>query len=372
MAIKRIVNLGLFLAFPLACFLIRDHKEAHNAVIKASPYVRMSLEYIMIYLFAFRGASLHPGWKSQVKGSIKYFLAAVCMIVIKHLIAFNTINEVQQFFVTGKVVQVFAIKDLIEIVGSYALMMIGYAKLAKLPFFLTAHLWVIYYVNSYIFYQEVVDNYSRFKDGFVIIHDATIGSMRKFVKVTHEPPMALALAGLLTLNLEIELLLVSVFNHLFAIVAGYWAISNHTHPYVQALTKHLSPYVNFRTNQLQHDIAFFAICAILSVQVHYWWTISKFLSRFTGRRNTFAIDPWTVRKVRSWKDKVHDIYDYVKEGVYHVYDEAVDGAQTAYGFGVDKSKVALKVGKESASQAFEGAKHVYQEASKNAHCAKKK
>jgi hypothetical protein len=361
------------LAFPVVCFLIRDHKEVHEAVIKAAPYVRMSLEYTMIYLFAFRGVNLFPGWKSQTKASIKYFIAAACMMLIKRLVALHSMNEVLQYFVTGKVIKAFAMKDLLEIGISYLVMMAGYAKLSKIPFFLTAHLWVIYYVNSYIFYQEVVDNYSRFKDGFMIVHDATLGSMRKFTKITHEPPMALALAGVLTFNLEIELLVVSIANHLLAIVAGYWAISNHTHPYVQSLTKHLSPYVAFRTSQLQHDIAYFAICLILSVQVHYWWTLSERLAKLTGRHTEFAIDPWTVRQVRTWRDKVHDIYDYVKDGALHVYEDASHVTQHAYDLSKEGAKHAYSAGVKGAHVALDEAKHLYQEAAKTAgSCSKKK
>lgn len=339
MRLKPFINLSLFLAFPVLCFLIRDHEQAHDIVIKAAPYARMFLEYTMIYLFAFRGVNLFPGWKSQTKASVKYFIAAACMILIKRIIALRSVNEVTQYFISGKVIKAFTVKDLLDIGISYVLMMGGYAKLSTIPFFLTAHLWAIYYANSYIFYQEVVDNYSRFKDGFMIVHDATLGSMRKFTKITHEPPMALALAGVLTFNLEIELLVVSIVNHLMAIVAGYWVILNHTHPYVQSLTKHISPYVAFRTSQLQHDIAYFTICLILSVQVHYWWPLSQQLAKLTGRYTTFAIDPWTVRQVRTWRDKVHDIHDYIKDDTLHVYEDVATGTHTA----LNASRTGAKV-----------------------------
>lgn len=368
MPVLKLAKFGLFLAFPLVCFLVRENQEAHNAVVKAAPYVRMSLEYIMIYLFAFRGVNLYPGWMPKVKATIKYFIAAACMVIIKNILALSTMNEVQQFFMSDKLCKAFGVPELIEIGGSYILMNLGYAKLSKIPFFLTAHLWVIYYVNSYIFHQEVVDNYSRFKNGFEIVHDAMVGSMHKFVKTTHEPPMALALAGILTFNLEIELLLVSIANHLLAIIVGYWTISNHTHPYIQLITKHLSPYIKFNTSKLQSDVAFFFICVILSIQVHYWWTLSKILSKYTGRRNTFAVDPWTVRKVRNWSDKVHDIYDYVLDGVYHAYDEVAGASAKAYETGKHGAEVAYKAGKEGAAHAYEitkdGASKVYQEAAK--------
>jgi len=365
MTTKPLVNFGLFLAFPIVCFLIKENKELHQTVVTVAPLFRKSLEYTMMYLFAFRGVNLFPGWKSQLKATAKFIIAATCMFIIKDIIALHSMSEVFHYFVGGKVIQVFALSNLLEIAIILAIMKAGYAKLSRLPFFLTAHLWVIYYVNSFIFYSEVIDNYSRFKSGFSIVNEAAVGSMKKFVKMTHEPPMALPLAGLLTFNLEIEHLLVNIFNHLGAIIIGCWAVSNHANPLVKSFTNILSPLVKFSTNELHHDIAYLAICLILSIQVHYWWTLAHKLSYLTGRRTEFEIDPWTVRKVRTWKDTVHDIYDHVKDGILFAYEEVKEGAHHV-----------LETGKDGATHAFqatkEGAKHVVESAAKNAHCTKKK
>ena len=358
MQAKSAINLGLFLVFAFACFYVRGNKEFHEAIVKAAPYVRISLEYTMIYLFAFKGAKLFPGWNYHIKGVTKYLIAAACMILIKRLVILHTMNEVYQYFTTGKFTEAFAMKDLVEIGINYVIQK-GYAKLSRIPFFLTAHLWVIYYVSSYMFYQEVLDNYSHFKQGFVIVHDTTLGSMRKFTRITHELPMVLALAGLHTFNFEVELLVVSVINHLLTIVVGYWTISNHNHPYVQSLIMHLSPYVAFRTRQLQFDITYFAICLTLSVQVHYWWTLSEHLAKIIGNIH-FAIDPWTIRRVRIWRDNTHGICDFVKDGILHTYKELIPKDQRTLEAGNQDIKVTYSVGMNSVLYVdFDGSQHAY-------------
>lgn len=93
MAIVTIANFGLFLLFPVACFLIRDNKEAHEAMFKIVPFVRASLAYIMIYLFAFRGVSLNPSIPKKAWATFKYFLAAAAMVVVKNLVLMNSIKE---------------------------------------------------------------------------------------------------------------------------------------------------------------------------------------------------------------------------------------------------------------------------------------
>lgn len=333
----------------MACFLIRDNKELHALMFKIVPFVRASFTYIMIYLFAFRGVNLKNTMGVKVWATFKYFLAAFLLVIIKDLVQMNSTDDVQRYFISKKFVKSFPPEQLAEIGISYILMLFGYAKLSKIPFFLTAHLWVIYYVNSYIFFEEVENNYSRFKNGFEIVHDATTASVKKFVKVTHEPPMAIALAGFLTFNFEIELLAVSLFNHALAIVSGYWAMSNHTNPIFQQITKTLNPYVRFSTSKLQHDIAYLVICAILSWHVHYWQTSAKVLSRITGRYRIFQIDPWTVpARPKTLGEKVHDLYEHAVDGVKHAFEVAKDETTHAYAVTKEGAKHAYKAAKDEA------------------------
>lgn len=356
MAVTSVINFGLFLLFPVACFLIRDNKEAHDFLFRVVPFVRASLAYIMIYLFAFRGINLNPTRARKVWAHFKYLFAACLMVVVKNLVLLKDLHEAQEFFTTDKIIKAFGTEELTEIGASYILMMLGYANLSKIPFFMTAHLWVIYYVNSYIFYDEVLKNYSNFKDGFQIVHDTTIASCKKFVRVTHEPPLAVALAGLLTFNLEVEMLLVSIFNHVLAIVAGYWAISNHTHPYVQLLTKYISPYIRLNTNRLQHDIAYLAITLVCSWHIHYWLASSRFISYFTGRRATFDIDPWTKPRLRTWGEKVVDTLNHVVEEAKHLGEEVVQGTQKALHVAKEGTVHAFEVSKDATAHAYENVK----------------
>lgn len=240
--------------------------------------------------------------------------------------------------------------------------LLGYAKLSQLPFFLTAHLWVIYYVDSYIFFNEINSNYSVFKNDFSILHAAVIGSLHKFVKITHEPPMALALAGLLTFSFEIELLLVSIFNHLLVLVVGYWVIHNHTHPILQQISTSLGPYAKFKTGKIHLELGYFAICLICSIQIHYWQQLVRFLAKFTGRSQTIRITPWTVRKVKTFGEKIHDAFDYVKEEAKHIGHVAADQAKHIGHVAADASKHAIDATKKGAKQAYEGVKHIADDA----------
>lgn len=241
-------------------------------------------------------------------------------------------------------------------------MLLGYAKLSKIPFFMTAHLWVIYYVNSYIFFEEVNSNYSIFKKDFSILHDAAISSVKKFVKVTHEPPMALAFAGFLSFSFEIELLIVSVINHSLALLAGYWTIHNHTQPILQQIGSILGPFAKFKVGKLQQELGYLAVCLVFSFHIHYWWNCARILSRLTGRRQTFNIDPWTVRRVKTYGEKIHDAYDYVKGEAAHLGHVAADSALHAGHVAADGAKVAYKATKKGAHDVMEGVKHVTEDA----------
>ncbi len=357
MVLFGIANFGLFLAFPIFCFLVRENKEANDAMFRIAPFVRASYAYILIYLFAFRGVNIKPTAAKKAWATFKYFLAAAAMVLIRNIVLMNSIKEVETYFTKGKFIQSFSQEDLIEIGLSYVAMMLGYAKLSKLPLFMTAHLWVIYYVNSTIFFQEIHNNSGFFKNDYTILHDAVISSVKKFVKTTHEPPMAVAMAGLLTFNFEIELLLVSIFNHALALMAGYWAVHNHHHPIVQQIAAVAKPWAKFNPAKLHQEIGYFAVCLVCSWHIHYWWSAAKFLARFTGRKETMKIDPWTVAKPNP-KTLTERLYDGTAHYAHVVADEAAHLAHVT----ADGAKVAYDATRKGAAKAYEVGKHVVDDA----------
>ena len=68
MLILALLNSNLFLAFPVACFLIRYNPKLHTSMVDAQAYIRMSLEYTTMWLFAVRGVNMCPGDKSLPNG----------------------------------------------------------------------------------------------------------------------------------------------------------------------------------------------------------------------------------------------------------------------------------------------------------------
>lgn len=61
----------------------------------------------MIYLFAFRGVNLKVGKLRYVWPTIKYFLACAAMVIIKHVVILGSLKEVEDYFVSGKVIKSF-------------------------------------------------------------------------------------------------------------------------------------------------------------------------------------------------------------------------------------------------------------------------
>lgn len=234
-------------------------------------------------------------------------------------------------------------------------MVLGYAKLFKVPLFLTAHFWIIYYVNTNIFFQEIQNNSSRFKSDYTIFHDAVISSTRKFVGLTKEPPMSLGLASLLTFNFEIEMIVVGLFNQALAIIAGYWAVHNYHTPLVQTIAAAIKPWAKFNPAKLQNDFGYLIVCLVCSWHIHYWWYVAQYLAKFTGRRETMKIDPWTTRKPKTFTERV---YDEMSHLAHVAADETAHLAHMAS----DGAKFAYAASKKGASKIVEAGKHVVEDA----------
>lgn len=96
------MNFCLFLAFPLFCFFARDYKEVNDMLFKIVPWVRASFAYMMLYIYSHRGVNIDPSTAKRTWATIKYFIGAFGMVIIKNLVFCNDLKEAQNYIVKGE------------------------------------------------------------------------------------------------------------------------------------------------------------------------------------------------------------------------------------------------------------------------------
>lgn len=291
-----LLNISLTLAFPALCLIGRAHPKVDGLLVEAMPWAAALLNGISIYNVAFRRRGLSKSLIEKIF-SVAYFFVmfwAVEIVLDVNIKGLNA-NQIKDFFVGWHWVEIVkgtALKGLLKLLTVYY--GIGYFnKIPKLPLLC---LWVIMYSVSGFILGYAQANAKDYTTGLEVVHPRTFETILVMLRNYNEPLLGIFLAGLLTLNFEIELLLVSCAFNTVAVFAGMWGYLNFEHWAIQSVisqTQKLLPW-NAEAKLQASQVSLVFIAFFIAINIHFGFLLAMRLSKKIGRIDDFLADSFSL------------------------------------------------------------------------------
>lgn len=292
-----IVNFVLFCAYPFFALQALQYPEFVKLCGLLLPWIGKALDCASFYKFAFRKSQFDKRTWPRSFGCFLKFLLMICLTKAFCYINFHeaTLTDLTREKLWIEICQML-IKDTPEILIGFLVAHLGFSKYAfSTPFFFHSALWIIYIdVGNYIVNLVTKSYYSIPSGQFHLGHPVVLHAVGQLLRHKHEPVMGLAVAGLLSGSLDIEMLIMNFVDHVLAGLLGFLAAYNSRHHLFAAFTEYTSSFVNWLPGKNTEQAVIFAVMAVVSFHIHYAFYAVLMISRSLGRKHKLLQTPFDM------------------------------------------------------------------------------